>query len=142
MKLHRTPNCPYCKGPLSEITEITQCGLCRTGHHRSCWNEYGRCSVFGCISTEWLQNWDVLWMVPSLLLTTSMVHPYAALILSPFAFSAFVVLILEIFYSAYSLVEKTIVRNGMHQEIRRYLVCLLVNLIPIALRFGFSAALK
>jgi Prokaryotic RING finger family 1 len=142
MKLHQTANCPYCKSPLSEMTEITQCGLCRTGHHRSCWKEYGRCSVFGCVSTRWFHNWNVLWMAPSLLLTASMVHPSAAFILSPFLFSAFMILMLEIFYFAYTLVEKTIVRSWMQEEIRKYLVYLFVNLIPIGLRFGLHLFVK
>lgn len=142
MKLHRTANCPYCKSPLSEMMEITQCSLCRTSHHRSCWREYGRCSVFGCVSTRWFHSWNVLWMVPSLLLTASMVHPYAALILSPFVFSAFLILMLEIFYFAYTLMEKTVVRSWVHEEIRKDVVYLFVNLIPIGLRFGLDVSVK
>jgi hypothetical protein len=41
--------CPYCKDQIGEAENgIVSCRDCRTAHHRDCWTETGRCSVFGC----------------------------------------------------------------------------------------------
>ena len=38
--------CPYCRESVKEDT--VSCLLCKTLHHRDCWEETGHCSVFGC----------------------------------------------------------------------------------------------
>jgi GntR family transcriptional regulator len=38
--------CPYCRESVKEDT--VSCLLCKTFHHRDCWEETGHCSVFGC----------------------------------------------------------------------------------------------
>jgi DNA-binding transcriptional regulator YhcF (GntR family) len=38
--------CPYCRESVKEGT--VSCLLCKTLHHRDCWEETGHCSVFGC----------------------------------------------------------------------------------------------
>ena len=40
--------CPYCRSPLSEPAEIVRCLDCNTPHHRECWKQNTRCSIFGC----------------------------------------------------------------------------------------------
>jgi GntR family transcriptional regulator len=38
--------CPYCREGVKEDT--VSCLLCKTLHHKDCWEETGHCSVFGC----------------------------------------------------------------------------------------------
>lgn len=38
--------CPYCRESVKEDT--VSCLLCKTKHHRECWEEREHCSVFGC----------------------------------------------------------------------------------------------
>lgn len=40
--------CPYCRSIIAEDAETASCMICKTIHHRECWDEGGRCSVFGC----------------------------------------------------------------------------------------------
>lgn len=40
--------CPYCRGEVGEEDSGVHCEKCRTLHHRECWDQTGRCSVFGC----------------------------------------------------------------------------------------------
>lgn len=40
--------CPYCRSRIVEDAETVSCLICKTIHHRECWDESGRCSVFGC----------------------------------------------------------------------------------------------
>ena len=47
--------CPYCRSPITAQDESVSCIQCRTIHHRPCWNETDRCSVFGCGSKSELQ---------------------------------------------------------------------------------------
>ena len=42
--------CPYCRSDFSETTGTVSCRECSTRHHKECWEEVGRCSVFGCNS--------------------------------------------------------------------------------------------
>jgi hypothetical protein len=42
--------CPYCRGEFSEKDNIVSCSECKTRHHTECWEEVGRCAVFGCRS--------------------------------------------------------------------------------------------
>lgn len=44
--------CPYCRSAIGEQDEVARCRKCRTVHHEDCWQEQGRCSVFGCGSTS------------------------------------------------------------------------------------------
>jgi hypothetical protein len=40
--------CPYCRSDFSEASGTVSCRDCNTRHHTECWEEVGRCSVFGC----------------------------------------------------------------------------------------------
>ena len=40
--------CPYCKEELTESTDLVKCSECKTLHHRDCWKEADKCSVYGC----------------------------------------------------------------------------------------------
>jgi hypothetical protein len=40
--------CPYCRNDFNETTGSVSCRDCKTRHHQDCWEEVGRCSVFGC----------------------------------------------------------------------------------------------
>ena len=40
--------CPYCRERIAEEAETVSCMMCKTIHHRECWDESGHCSVFGC----------------------------------------------------------------------------------------------
>lgn len=42
-------NCPYCKEEIHPGSLMIQCKKCKTAQHQQCWNENGRCSVFGCL---------------------------------------------------------------------------------------------
>lgn len=41
------PKCPVCQAPLSQGAQAV-CDECGTGHHRECWDNVGRCSIYGC----------------------------------------------------------------------------------------------
>lgn len=40
--------CPYCHDGLAGKLAIVTCPACATRHHRSCVEELGRCSLYGC----------------------------------------------------------------------------------------------
>ncbi len=40
--------CPYCRGQFTGAESTVSCRECKTRHHQECWEEVGRCSVFGC----------------------------------------------------------------------------------------------
>lgn len=40
-------HCPYCRAEIAD-PEIACCFVCGTAYHKDCWNESGRCSVYGC----------------------------------------------------------------------------------------------
>jgi hypothetical protein len=40
--------CPYCRNDFNEAAGTVSCRDCKTRHHQDCWEEVGRCSVFGC----------------------------------------------------------------------------------------------
>ncbi len=42
--------CPYCRGEFTTKDDTVSCRECNTRHHKECWEEVGRCSVFGCRS--------------------------------------------------------------------------------------------
>lgn len=42
-----TAVCPYCREELQEA-DVACCVVCGTAYHQECWNESGRCSVYGC----------------------------------------------------------------------------------------------
>lgn len=43
-------NCPYCRGTTRSNGDLAVCALCETRHHVPCYEEYGKCSVYGCES--------------------------------------------------------------------------------------------
>lgn len=45
--------CPFCRSELSG-SGIVSCKMCMTRHHAECWEETGRCSIFGCTGTTTL----------------------------------------------------------------------------------------
>jgi Prokaryotic RING finger family 1 len=50
--------CPFCRSELTDVVSVTRCSECSTLHHTACWNENGRCSIFGCKgqSTSYLKQ--------------------------------------------------------------------------------------
>lgn len=40
--------CPYCRNDFHETAGTVSCRDCKTRYHKDCWDEVGRCSVFGC----------------------------------------------------------------------------------------------
>src|SRR5262249_55154612 len=40
--------CPFCKEELADAMELVKCSECKTLHHRDCWKEADKCSVYGC----------------------------------------------------------------------------------------------
>ena len=40
--------CPYCRETLLNTADTVCCLICRTIHHKECWEETSHCSVFGC----------------------------------------------------------------------------------------------
>lgn len=82
-------------------------------------------------------------MIPSLILTLSLIHRYAALILSPLFLLAFLLLVTEIIYFFCLLVDKVLVAPRLGgNEVRTILVYLFVNLIPLVLRFGIRLPIQ
>lgn len=49
LELSGKANCPYCKEEIHPGSLMIQCKRCNTAQHQECWNENGRCSVFGCL---------------------------------------------------------------------------------------------
>lgn len=48
LKISGDAVCPYCRSEISERDDVVSCRVCRTFHHRDCWEEIDQCSVFGC----------------------------------------------------------------------------------------------
>src|SRR5438445_2598252 len=44
--------CPFCRSDIISESRIVLCGTCKTPHHEACWDNYHRCSVFGCSGTK------------------------------------------------------------------------------------------
>jgi DNA-binding transcriptional regulator YhcF (GntR family) len=47
-------NCPYCRAKI-DGQDIACCFICGTAYHQDCWNESGRCGVYGCQGTVTFQ---------------------------------------------------------------------------------------
>lgn len=45
-------HCAYCKESIGDGAPVTLCSLCKTPHHRECFDLNGGCSVFGCRSHQ------------------------------------------------------------------------------------------
>lgn len=43
-------NCPYCRFPIKEGTEVTVCPTCGSAHHAECWNDNQGCAITACAS--------------------------------------------------------------------------------------------
>jgi hypothetical protein len=43
--------CPYCKTAFNDRDDTVRCLWCGVTHHRECWEQNGRCSVFNCPGT-------------------------------------------------------------------------------------------
>lgn len=50
LSLPRKSDCPFCKNPIEDATDVIVCDHCRTPHHLECWHEKEGCSVYGCNS--------------------------------------------------------------------------------------------
>lgn len=42
--------CPFCQNPLDEH-EARTCNICKTPHHKECWEANGGCTTLGCRNT-------------------------------------------------------------------------------------------
>jgi hypothetical protein len=51
LKKSKEEVCPYCRSAIPK-DESVACVLCHTHHHIDCWNEAGRCAVYGCREAE------------------------------------------------------------------------------------------
>jgi DNA-binding transcriptional regulator YhcF (GntR family) len=47
-RISEKSTCPYCRERIAEEAETVSCMICKTIHHRECWDDAGHCSVFGC----------------------------------------------------------------------------------------------
>ena len=47
-RLESAERCPYCHDAIEESEHETAYYQCRVRHHSECWNEHGKCAVFGC----------------------------------------------------------------------------------------------
>jgi hypothetical protein len=43
-------NCPYCRFPIKEGTDVTVCPTCSSPHHTECWNDNQGCAIIACAS--------------------------------------------------------------------------------------------
>lgn len=43
--------CPFCQNPLDEHEEVRICNICKTPHHKECWEANGGCTTLGCRNT-------------------------------------------------------------------------------------------
>ena len=48
VKVTGEATCPYCRSLIAGQDVIVSCRECKTTHHQDCWEETGRCSIFGC----------------------------------------------------------------------------------------------
>lgn len=45
--------CPFCQTVIENLrNDMVICNKCGTPHHKDCWNENGKCTVYGCDSVE------------------------------------------------------------------------------------------
>lgn len=49
-----TARCPFCHESIAERADGVRCAACAAPHHRACWEQHGKCSVFACETTKWL----------------------------------------------------------------------------------------
>lgn len=47
-----SPTCPYCHKPVTEAHDAVMCPICRSTHHRTCWQHGDGCQAEGCIKTD------------------------------------------------------------------------------------------
>jgi hypothetical protein len=48
-------HCPYCKEGVGARSTLVRCKTCRAFHHKECWSNNGKCTVFGCQSLNALE---------------------------------------------------------------------------------------
>ena len=46
------PICQVCGEEVTDDQNIVHCSYCRTPHHEDCWEYNGRCTIYGCRSTQ------------------------------------------------------------------------------------------
>lgn len=133
--------CPYCKeilGPqrvqntqrIRKTKETIACPRCRTLHHETCWNQNGRCSVFGCIGIRKCSAADAWKLIPALLGILCLAAHGAALQIA---------LLPALFYSLYAsvyflivLLEHGFVRGVLTgMEIRAFFFYMIWNGLPL-----------
>lgn len=130
--------CPYCKNELGE-ERPTECPDCRTRHHIHCWEQFGRCSVFGCSGGKGFRKSDLLMVLPSVIFSTSLLINLPdwlhSLLLIPSSFLCFS-------FSAYfllSIVEDGLLKNRLsRRSIRRYMLFFLWSVLPFILWITLS----
>jgi hypothetical protein len=51
--LHSAPiaSCKRCANPIMNVEELYSCPKCDASYHRTCWEQYHKCSVHGCHSS-------------------------------------------------------------------------------------------
>ena len=125
--------CPYCREPF-HLQSIRVCAGCGTLHHTNCWNEYGRCSVFGCQGKPRIQTRNYWMFAPSVIVILSILNPFLALSLSPLLFPALIYSFFSLFYFPTLLVLKGVVLETLSdRQLRGYIFQWLMNGVTLIL---------
>src|SRR5262249_44219273 len=100
--------CPYCREPIISGASAVFCQNCHTFQHAACWNENGRCAVFGCemrvSAATMLPHRRFLLLLPSIILLPAIVNPWLAAILSFLILPAYLACFIETIYFGAHLV--------------------------------------
>jgi len=100
--------CPYCRESIVASSSAVFCRKCHTYQHAACWNENGRCAVFGCQMRDsfaaMLPQRRLLLLLPSIVLLPAIVNPWLAAILSFLILPAYLACFIETVYFGAHLV--------------------------------------
>lgn len=108
-------NCPYCKGPLAG-EEIRRCGECRTAHHVVCWQQNGRCSVFGCTGSQTVEPFRPAGFFPGVLLFAVSLNQGIGVILSFLFLPAMLYCLYAASRSLYTLIRSGFLRHELNRR--------------------------
>ena len=126
--------CPYCRSHLLSGLQTRQCRDCYALYHAECWNEYGRCSVFGCQGSAGGRQRHELLFVPAILWTVCLLHQAVAVMFSFLLAPAITYCVLATLYYLWDLFYRFhIARTVVRERFRHDLLFVVVNVFPIAL---------